>query len=253
MKKGGKLGLVEKITLTLAQKIVFKKIVDKFGGRLKYAFSGGAALSREVAEFVDGLGITVYEGYGLTETSPIATVNRPGGHRIGSVGQPLPGVKIVIDKAASGDPKHGEIIVYGENVMMGYHNRDEEKEHFVMTLEWLRRNDPKLDEHLRTYLFTDSPQAERQILGMADMSCRVITARVGGSAWKGFCRGTEVTLTLDEDQFVGSSAILFAHVMSRFLGLYANLNTFTQLVLRSSTREEEWKRCPPMVGEKALL
>ena len=81
---------------------------------MEYAFSGGAALSREVAEFVDGLGITVYEGYGLTETSPIATVNRPGGHRIGSVGQPLPGVKIVIDKAASGDPKHGEIIVYGD-------------------------------------------------------------------------------------------------------------------------------------------
>ncbi len=110
-----------------------------------------------------------------------------------------------------------------------------------------------LREILRTYLFTDSPQAERQILGMAEMSCRVITARVGGSAWKGFCRGTEVTLTLDEEQFVGSSAILFTHVMSRFLGLYANLNTFTQLVLKSSTREEEWKRCPPMVGEKALL
>ncbi|MEO7329077.1 MAG: long-chain fatty acid--CoA ligase [Minicystis sp.] len=125
-KKGGKLGLMEKITLSLASKIVFKKIVAKFGGRLRYAFSGGAALSREVAEFVDGLGITVYEGYGLTETSPIATVNRPGGHRIGSVGQPLPGVKIVIDKAASGDPKHGEIVVYGPNVMVGYHNRDEE-------------------------------------------------------------------------------------------------------------------------------
>ncbi len=125
-KKGGKLGMMEKITLSLASKIVFKKIVAKFGGRLKYAFSGGAALSREVAEFVDGLGITVYEGYGLTETSPIATVNHPGAHRIGSVGQPLPGVKVVIDKAASGDPKQGEIVIYGPNVMVGYHNRDEE-------------------------------------------------------------------------------------------------------------------------------
>jgi long-chain acyl-CoA synthetase len=125
-KKGGKLSIVEKATLAVADKIVFTKIRARFGGRLKYAFSGGSALSRDVAEFIDALGITVYEGYGLTETSPITTANRPGGHRIGSVGQPIPGVKVVIDKAASGDPKHGEIVVYGPNVMVGYHNRDDE-------------------------------------------------------------------------------------------------------------------------------
>ncbi|HVY44742.1 MAG TPA: long-chain fatty acid--CoA ligase [Minicystis sp.] len=126
-RKGGKLGLVEKATLAAADKIVFAKIRDKFGGRLKYAFSGGSALSREIAEFIDGLGITVYEGYGLTETSPIATANRPGAHRIGSVGQPIPDVKIVIDKAVVGEgERHGEIVVYGPNVMVGYHNRDEE-------------------------------------------------------------------------------------------------------------------------------
>jgi long-chain acyl-CoA synthetase len=125
-RKGEKLGLVEKATLAAADKLVFGTVREKFGGRLKYAFSGGSALSRDVAEFIDGLGITVYEGYGLTETSPIATANRPGAHRIGSVGQPIPDVKIVIDKAASGDPKHGEIVVYGPNVMQGYHARDEE-------------------------------------------------------------------------------------------------------------------------------
>jgi long-chain acyl-CoA synthetase len=125
-KKVGSLGLVEKATLAAADKIVFTKIREKFGGRLKYAFSGGSKLEREVGEFIDGLGITVYEGYGLTETSPIATANRPGAHRIGSVGQPIPGVKIVIDKAAAGDPKMGEIVVYGPNVMVGYHNRDDE-------------------------------------------------------------------------------------------------------------------------------
>jgi long-chain acyl-CoA synthetase len=93
---------------------------------MKYAFSGGAALSKEVAEFIDALGITVYEGYGLTETSPIATANRPGAHRIGSVGKPIEHVKIVIDKEASGDPKHGEIVIHGPNIMQGYHNRPEE-------------------------------------------------------------------------------------------------------------------------------
>lgn len=125
-KKGEALGLLERMTLGLADKLVFSKIRAKFGGRLKYAFSGGSALSKEVAEFIDALGITVYEGYGLTETSPIATVNRPGAHRIGSVGQAMPDVKIVIDKTKAEDGKQGEIMVYGPNVMVGYHNRDQE-------------------------------------------------------------------------------------------------------------------------------
>jgi long-chain acyl-CoA synthetase len=125
-KKTGDLGLMEKMTLAIADKVVFSKIRDKFGGRLKYAFSGGSALSKDVAEFIDALGITVYEGYGLTETSPIATANRPGGHRIGSVGQAIPGVKIVIDKTKAEDGKQGEIMVYGPNVMVGYYNRDQE-------------------------------------------------------------------------------------------------------------------------------
>jgi long-chain acyl-CoA synthetase len=131
-KKDGELGLVERVTLALADRVVFSKIRDKFGGKLKWAFSGGSALSKDVGEFIDGLGITVYEGYGLTETSPIATANRPGGHRIGSVGQPISGVKIVIDKTKGDDGKQGEILVYGPNVMMGYHNRDtENKEVFT--------------------------------------------------------------------------------------------------------------------------
>lgn len=107
-------------------KLVFSKVRDRFGGRLKYAFSGGAALSREVAEFIDNLGIMVYEGYGLTETSPIATANSPSGRKIGSVGKPIPGVEIEIDVSATEDPKQGEIIVYGHNVMQGYYGLDEE-------------------------------------------------------------------------------------------------------------------------------
>ncbi|MBK8252086.1 MAG: long-chain fatty acid--CoA ligase [Polyangiaceae bacterium] len=125
-KKGESLGLFEKITLALADKIVFTKIRGRFGGRMKYAFSGGAALSREVAEFIDALGIVVYEGYGLTETSPIATANRPGAQKIGSVGKAIPGVRVVIDKTATGEDKQGEIVVYGPNIMQGYHNRDDE-------------------------------------------------------------------------------------------------------------------------------
>lgn len=126
-RKGEDPSILEGLAYAVAKKVVFPKIVARFGGRLKYAFSGGAALSPDVAEFIDGLGITVYEGYGLTETSPITTANRPGAHRIGSVGKPIEKVKIVIDKTqTSPDAKDGEIVIHGPNVMVGYHNRPEE-------------------------------------------------------------------------------------------------------------------------------
>jgi len=126
--EGEDLCLGQRMTLGLADKLVFGKIRSKFGGRLKYAFSGGSALSKEVGEFIDGLGITVYEGYGLTETSPIATANRPGAHIIGTVGKPIPGVTIEIDKTVVEEENQGEIIIKGPNVMVGYHNRPEENE-----------------------------------------------------------------------------------------------------------------------------
>jgi long-chain acyl-CoA synthetase len=123
---GAVLSTGEKLVLALADRLVFSKIRARFGGRLKYAFSGGAALAPEVAEFIDNLGITVYEGYGLTETSPIATANRPGVHRIGSIGKPIPGVRIEIDQSASTEAGEGELVVYGPNVMQGYHNQEAE-------------------------------------------------------------------------------------------------------------------------------
>ncbi len=108
----------ERLVLAITDRVVFQRIRAKFGGRLRYAFSGGAAISKEVAEFIDGLGITVYEGYGLTETSPIATANWPGSRKIGSVGKAIPGVRVTVEG--------GELVVYGPNVMTGYHNRPDE-------------------------------------------------------------------------------------------------------------------------------
>lgn len=119
LRADGSLGLGDKINLALTDKLVFSKVRARFGGRLRYAVSGGAALAPEVAEFVDGLGISVYEGYGLTETAPVLSVNRPGYHRIGTVGQPIPGVRIVIDP-------DGEIIAYGDNIMKGYYKKPDE-------------------------------------------------------------------------------------------------------------------------------
>lgn len=106
--------------------LVYAPIRARFGGRLRFAISGAAALSREVAEFVDDLGIALFEGYGLTETSPIAAANHPGARKLGSVGRPIPGTRIVIDTAATGDPKNGEVLVFGHNVMKGYHGLSDE-------------------------------------------------------------------------------------------------------------------------------
>lgn len=120
-RRGEEVSLPEGLVLALTDKIVFAKVRARFGGNLKYAFSGGAAISKDVAEFIDGLGITVYEGYGLTETSPIATANFPNNRKIGSVGKPIPQVKVKISD-------DGEIVVYGPNIMLGYHNRKEEND-----------------------------------------------------------------------------------------------------------------------------
>ncbi|MGZ3441656.1 MAG: AMP-dependent synthetase/ligase, partial [Polyangia bacterium] len=125
-KRGEKLTAAERIDLAFDERLVFAKIREKLGGRLKYAISASATLGRDVAEFIDALGLTVYEGYGLTETSPIVSANLPGHRRFGSVGKVMPGVRVVIDRSVGVDPLEGAIIVYGPNVMVGYHKRPEE-------------------------------------------------------------------------------------------------------------------------------
>jgi long-chain acyl-CoA synthetase len=124
--RGEALGPIERLETAFDEKLVFAKIREKLGGRLRYAISASATLGLEVAEFVDALGLPVYEGYGLTETSPIVAVNAPGNRRLGSVGHAIPGVRIEIDETQSDEPARGEIVVYGPNVMLGYHYRPEE-------------------------------------------------------------------------------------------------------------------------------
>jgi long-chain acyl-CoA synthetase len=138
---GESVGAVDGLLLSLADRLIFSTVRARFGGRLKYAISGSAALSPEVAAFIDALGITVYEGYGLTETSPIATANYPGARRVGTVGKAIPGVSIQIDRSVTGDPLHGEIIIKGPNVMKGYHNRPEENAAVMMEDRSFRSGD----------------------------------------------------------------------------------------------------------------
>ncbi len=110
----------------IANKIVFKKIREKFGGQLRAALTASATMNVDIAYFFLDLGIPVYDCYGLTETSPAFTVNSPAACKFGTVGRAIEKCKVVIDTSL-GDPGtgEGEIVAYGPNVMQGYHNKPE--------------------------------------------------------------------------------------------------------------------------------
>lgn len=111
-----------------------------------------------------------------------------------------------------------------------------------------------LKEILRLYSVVGVPSIEQQIHGLREMSLRKVVRRIGQESWRGFCRGTEITLTFDESLYVGSSAFVFGAVLRHFLALYASTNSFTEVVItRTHQRTGVWKRWPPMVGEKIVL
>ena len=114
----GRIGLGLKARHAVFDRLVYGRLRDAMGGRVKYAVSGGAPLGTRLGHFFRGIGITVLEGYGLTETTAPATVNVPDRVKIGTVGAPLPGVAVRI-------ADDGEILIRGNNVFTGYHNNDD--------------------------------------------------------------------------------------------------------------------------------
>lgn len=110
-----------------------------------------------------------------------------------------------------------------------------------------------LKEILNLSSMSERLSAQQQISGIKHMATQQIVRYVGQEAWKGMCRGTEISLTLDEELYVGSSAFLFGAVLQRFFAMYTSINSFTQLVVRSTKRERIWKRWPPMAGEQTVL
>ena len=141
-------------------KIILKKLHKNFGKSLRFFISGGARLDPEVARGLTLLGFTILEGYGLTETSPVVTFNPPGRTKFGSVGIPIPGVKIKINASA---PEHiGEVLIQGPNVMQGYYKKPKETEE-VLKDGWFYSGDLGfIDKH--GYLFLTGRSKEVIVL-----------------------------------------------------------------------------------------
>jgi long-chain acyl-CoA synthetase len=117
-REGKPVGRLVSVQHGLADKLVFSKIRDRLGGRVRYFVSGSAPLSREVGEWMDNVGLIILEGYGLTETSAFTFVNRPHKYRFGTVGEPADGTEVTI-------ASDGEVLIKGPGVMEGYHNLPE--------------------------------------------------------------------------------------------------------------------------------
>ena len=130
--ENGNIPLVLKAKHKLFDVLLYNKLRTAMGGKIRYAVSGGAPLGQRLGHFFNGIGVTILEGYGLTETTAPISVNTPGKIKIGTVGRPLPGNAVRI-------AEDGEILTKGICVMRGYHNRRSEAETF--TDGWLRTGD----------------------------------------------------------------------------------------------------------------
>ncbi len=118
----------------LFDKLVFSKVRDRFGGRVRFFISGAAALNQEIAEWFNAAGILILEGYGMTENAAGATVNHPDDYKMGTVGQAFPGSEI---KLGDGD----EVMIKGPHVMDGYHNLPDETAKTLTPDGWLHTGD----------------------------------------------------------------------------------------------------------------
>ncbi|MBI2027379.1 MAG: long-chain fatty acid--CoA ligase [Deltaproteobacteria bacterium] len=124
--QGKSLPFILHLQWVVVDKIVFSKIRENFGGRIRFFISGGAPLSQEIARFFHSAGLLILEGYGLTETTAAVTVNLPHQYRFGTVGLPVGDVKIKIEESQDYPKGQGEILLKSRKIFRGYFNKEEE-------------------------------------------------------------------------------------------------------------------------------
>lgn len=132
-KKAGRISVALNLKHKAASKLVFGKLQEKMGGKLRFFVSGGAALAKDLGEFFEAVGVIILEGYGLTESSPVIAVNKLDDYKFGTVGKILPGVEV---KIAS----DGEILARGANIMQGYYKNKKETDTVIID-GWLHTGD----------------------------------------------------------------------------------------------------------------
>ena len=130
----GRVKLLTKVQHAVFDRLVYSKLRDVFGGQVKWAISGGAALGDRLGHFFTGVGIQVLEGYGLTETTAGATLNRPSATEIGTVGQPIPGTSVRI-------ADDGEVLLKGKHIMLGYFKNEQATAESIDSEGWFYTGD----------------------------------------------------------------------------------------------------------------
>jgi long-chain acyl-CoA synthetase len=133
-REAGKVKLQTKVLHAVFDKLVYSKLRDAMGGNVTFALSGGAALGERLGHFFSGIGITIVEGYGLTETTAGACIGRPSANKIGTVGKPLPGASVRI-------ADDGELLIKGGHVFQGYYKNEEATKEVLEDDGWFHSGD----------------------------------------------------------------------------------------------------------------
>jgi long-chain acyl-CoA synthetase len=193
-------GPVLMLKYKVAEKLVFSKLQERFGGRLRFFVSGSAPLSRDIAEFFHAAGILILEGYGLTETSAAVTVNLPDNFEFGTVGPPLPGTEIKIA------PEDGEVLIRGPSVMRGYHGLAEASAEALDKDGWLHTGDIgelhngllKITDRKKDLIKTSGGKyvAPQSIEAKIKMLCPYVSQAVVHGNNRNYC---SALVTLDEE------------------------------------------------------
>ena len=185
----------------IAHKLVFSKLQQRFGGRLRLFVSGSAPLSREIAEFFHAAGVLIVEGYGLTESSAASFVNRATKFKFGSVGLPMPGTEVKLA------PEDGEILLRSPGIMRGYHNLAEETAATLTADGWLKTGDIgeidddgflRITDRKKDLIKTSGGKyvAPQHIEGKIKAACPFVSQVIVHGDKRNFC---SALLTLDEE------------------------------------------------------